>query len=139
MWTNTRKRTMSATKQINSLAEVKCLAVATAGEKRSGERELLPCFVCCCCCCCFNRVNGQFSISAVCSFVSSKLRDNLSLISQIKSPQTFGQIRTNLNSVCTIQKNQGSVSLVATQLKFQSTVEQDFAMPGRRAIRHINV
>lgn len=35
MWTNTRKTTMSATKQINSLAEVKCLAVATAGKRET--------------------------------------------------------------------------------------------------------
>lgn len=30
-----KKKTMSATKQINSLAEVKCLAVATAGKRET--------------------------------------------------------------------------------------------------------
>lgn len=40
MWTNTRKKTMSATKQINSLAEVKCLAVATAGKRKQGSETI---------------------------------------------------------------------------------------------------
>lgn len=51
MWTNTRKKkAMSTAKQINSLAEVKCLAVATAGKRETEvgngqERKLFFCFL----------------------------------------------------------------------------------------------